>query len=93
MQNTELSDIESSVQTLVRRAYELGRNDVLKRVVDVLKTNHSAGDHPATEHLALAGPQEEAPPAPASPHQAETVAAEPSADLPRDVPWWAWKVR
>ncbi|HQT79539.1 MAG TPA: hypothetical protein PLD10_21045 [Rhodopila sp.] len=86
-------DIESSMQTLVRRAYELGRNDVLKRVVDVLKT-----DHQTTEPLALAGPQKVLPEAAledghahAQPELAETGETGPVTT--KEKPWWAWPVR
>ncbi|HEX2939437.1 MAG TPA: hypothetical protein VHO91_00205 [Rhodopila sp.] len=90
MANTELMDIESSMQTLVRRAYELGRNDVLKRVVDVLKT-----DKPAAESLALPSPQQMLPDTTeeTAHAQPELAAAEVEPVRTTEKPWWAWPVR
>ncbi len=82
MQNTELLDIEASLQGLVRKAYDLGRNDALKKVVDVLNT-----DRPGSDRLALTGPDAKQPqPAHENMHEAD-----PANTASR--PWWAWPVR
>jgi hypothetical protein len=81
LQNTELLDIEASIQSLVRRAYDLGRNDALKKVVDVLN-----GDRPFAEQLALMGPK-----GGTREHEHENM-SEPEPTT-AGAPWWAWPVR
>jgi len=109
LHNTELLDIEASLQTLVRRAYDLGRNDALKKVVEVLN-----GDRPFAEQLALMGPnaKDAATKGAVGKAQTGTDAAEADHDAPahrahehehEDMnleeastspkPWWAWPVR
>jgi hypothetical protein len=80
LQNNELADIEASLQTLARRAYDLGRNDALKKVVDVLNS-----DRPASDRLALSGPEAEAADA------SHEEMSEPVRTAGK--PWWAWPVR
>jgi hypothetical protein len=82
LQNNELTDIEASVQTLVRRTYDLGRNDALKKVVAVLH-----GDRPIAEQLALMGPEGQG-------HEIglhQVMNGSQPASTSR--PWWAWPVR
>lgn len=90
MQNSELTDLESSVQALVRRAFELGRNDVLKRVVDVLKPEHGS-----SEPLALAAPKpaqnETTQDSPAAESERQIPDAAPAGDAPR--PWYMRPIR
>ena len=81
MQNPELADIEASFQTLVRRAYDLGRNDALRKVVDVLNA-----DRPCSEQLALTAPDTTSP----EPEHEDMNGAEP---VTAGGPWWAWPVR
>ena len=51
MSNPQLAEIDASLQAMVRRAYELGRDDVLRKVVDSLRA-----DQPGSERLALMAP-------------------------------------
>ncbi len=79
MQNHELAEIDASLQAIVRRAYDLGRSEALKRVVQVLSP-----DHPA-DQLALMAPEEPEPP----PHGDAPNHVERS----EKAPWWAWRVK
>ena len=87
MQTTELTEIDASLRAIVRRAYDLGRSDALKRVVNVLKE-----DCPQVEHLALEAPDE-------MPHQQERPERQerPEANGANDdsvtAPWWTRRVR
>jgi hypothetical protein len=93
--NTELEGIEVSLQTLARRAYELGRNDALKKVVAVLN-----GDRPFAEQLALMGPEGGSTgsdpgsrePAHAGSEHENMNGTGPSMGT-STAPWWAWPVR
>ncbi len=79
MQNHELAEIDASLQAIVRRAYDLGRTEALKRVVDVLSAERPAGQ------LALTAPEETVPAAQdTEPNHAGTS---------QRTPWWAWPVR
>jgi hypothetical protein len=53
LQNHELAEINASLQEIVRRAYDLGRSEALKRVLDVLST-----EPPAADQLVLMPPAE-----------------------------------
>jgi len=78
------------MQKIVRRAYELGRSDALKKVVDVLNA-----DSDCSERLALMAPEttEQAPPpTPPPEHQKAANDWQPSMSS-EPAPWWAWKVR
>jgi hypothetical protein len=77
--NPQLAEIDASLQAIVRRAYDLGRDDVLKKVVESLKA-----DQPGSEQLALMAPDKAA-------HQAE--AARKAEATASTAPWWAWPVR
>ncbi len=80
MQNHELAEIDASMQAIVRRAYDLGRTEALKKVVDVL-----SAERPSPDRLALMAPEEEK-----SEHEAQSMnGVQPSAKTP----WWAWPVR
>ena len=79
MQNHELSEIDASLQAIVRRAYDLGRTEALKKVVDVL-----SAERPAPDQLALMAPDG----ADAKEDDTETNGVRPTAK-----PWWAWPVR
>lgn len=80
MQNHELAEIDASLQAIVRRAYDLGRSEALKRVVEVLNA-----DRPA-DQLALMAPDDAAPPAS---HDNAPNHEEPAVKTP----WWARPVR
>jgi len=96
LQNPELDQIEASIKSIVKRAYELGRSDTLRKVVDEL----NALD-PSAEQLAYA-PQAEAEAVPAPdmappPEEPPVAEATPAPDpetqfkpltRPRK-PWWA----
>ena len=82
VQNTDLTDIEASMQALVRRAYELGRSDALRKVVDVLNA-----DRPNSDQLALTGPIAE------TPEPEEIQVPEPTTTGDGKRPWWVWPVR
>jgi hypothetical protein len=58
LHNHELEEIDVSLQAIVRRAYDLGRTEALKRVVDVLSAERPA------DQLALMAPEETMPSAP-----------------------------
>ncbi len=81
MHTPELAEIDASLLAIVRRAYDLGRSDALKKVVDVLNA-----DTTPSEPLALTGPDASNG---AATHQnmsePERVESSP--------PWWAWPVR
>ena len=80
MHNDELSELDASLQAIVRRAYDLGRSEALKRVVEVLSTERPS------DQLALMAPPEDpaaAPPETEPDHQERSSKA----------PWWAWPVK
>ena len=79
MDNQELAEIEASARAIVRRAYDLGRGEALRKVVEVLSDGK-----PAAEHLALMAPEPAAAPA-------DKVAVNGAAN--GKSPWWAWRVR
>jgi hypothetical protein len=79
LHNHELAEIDASLQAIVRRAYDLGRNEALKRVVEVL-----SDDRPA-DQLALMAPEDTVP----APHDNAPSHQERS----EKTPWWAWPVR
>ena len=80
MKNPELAEIEASLQTIVRRAYDLGRSEALKKVVDVLSV-----EPPAPDQLVLMAPEETMPaPKEDAPNHEQQSAT---------TPWWAWRVR
>ena len=79
MENHELDEIDATARAIVRRAYDLGRSEALKRVVDVL-----SADRPSADQLVLTAPEEtEAQPPPAAMNGSASS----------DKPWWAWPVR
>ena len=96
LQSSDLSEINVSMQALVRRAYDLGRSDALKKVVDVLNA-----DQNQSERLALMAPPVAEPslehPDPANDAQPasepESVEVTHRAMTTEPTPWWAWKVR
>jgi hypothetical protein len=79
LQEPDLAEIDASLQAIVRRAYDLGRSEALKRVVDVLSAERPA------DQLALMAPHDTVPAA----HDNASFHEEPSAKTP----WWAWPVR
>jgi hypothetical protein len=96
LQNPELDQIEASIKSIVKRAYELGRSDTLKKVVDELNARD-----PSAEQLAFA-PQADAEAVPAPdmalpPEEPPAAEAAPAPDpqtqfkpLTRpEKPWWA----
>jgi len=85
LSNLQLADIDASLQAIVRRAYELGRGDALKKVVDALNA-----DHPRSERLALMAPETVAQ---TVAQEEEAPAAYTSADAGSTTPWWARPVR
>jgi hypothetical protein len=98
LHNSELDQIEASIKSLVQRAYELGRSDTLRKVVDELNAlDPSAGfaaDTPPTAIEAATmtetAPVVEAEPLP-EPASAPELEAEPVfKPLSRPAkPWWA----
>ncbi len=84
MDNRELAEINASMQALVRRAYDLGRTESLKRIVDVL-----SADRPPSEKLALMAPDKIMPAEPEYDVEHASNGHEP----PSEKPWWAWPVR
>jgi hypothetical protein len=79
LDNHELKEIDASLQAIVRRAYDLGRTEALKRVVDVLSTERPV------DQLALMAPEETVPSA------QDTVSDH--AETSTKTPWWAWPVK
>jgi hypothetical protein len=77
--NPQLAEIDASLQAIVRRAYDLGRDDVLKKVVDSLKA-----DQPRSERLALMAPDKATHGVEATSKAQATVST---------APWWAWPIR
>ncbi len=84
MDNQELAEINASLQAIVRRAYELGRTEALKRVVEVL-----SADRPPAEQLALMAPDKTG----AGPYEAAPEHAMNGQEASSAKPWWAWPVR
>ena len=87
MNNPELASIDASLQTLVRQAYDLGRRDALKKVVDVLNT-----DRPCAEPLALMAPDGTGHTSmPATQEMPESVEVPPPPVMEEEAnkPWWA----
>jgi hypothetical protein len=82
LQTTELAEIDASLKAIVRRAYELGRSEALKKVVSVLNE-----DRACDERLALMAPDRH-PAGSDMPQPDERMEAASSAP-----PWWAWRVR
>ena len=80
MSNPQLQEIEASPQSIVRRAYELGQSDALKKVVDAV----GAATQPAPEPIALAAPDA----AFMKPETAGTKVPSTRAPKPPDPPWW-----
>ncbi len=78
MSNPQLADIDQSLRAIVRRAYDLGRDDALRKVIDVLNTDKPCGDR-----LALMAPETT---------EAEQQIANDAAAAPQ-VPWWARRAR
>ncbi len=77
----ELAEINESLRTVVRRAYDLGRRDALKRVAGVLN-EETACD----ERLALMAPDH-------LDHAHEHSVNGTGDATPSSPPWWAWRVR
>ena len=95
MPDPELERLEASASTLVRRAFELGWGDALRRVVEELNARS-----PGSERLELAPPAEapappvaeEPPPPPAAvtPPEPEPEPEPEFKPMKRPVkPWWA----
>jgi hypothetical protein len=94
LHNSELDQIEASIRSMVRRAYDLGRSDTLRKVVEEL----NALD-PSAEALADAPPPEtEAVDVTATAPVVEAVPAAEAVPAPEPVfkpmsrptkPWWA----
>jgi hypothetical protein len=80
LDNHELAEINASLQAIVRRAYDLGRSEALKRVFDVLSAEPSEADQ-----LVLMPPAETMP----VPHEDAPNQEQQSTKTP----WWAWPVR
>ena len=91
MDNRELDEIDASARAIIRRAYDLGRSEALKRVVEVL-----SDDRPSAEQLALMPPNdavtETAPPVeqPVIPVEQPVMNGAVSSEK---TPWWVWKVK
>jgi len=78
LSNPQLAEIEASLQAIVRRAYDLGRSDAFKKVVDAVNCDQLSEQEP----LALMAPDQTSPaPQPAPEAHAETAEPNP--------PWWA----
>ncbi len=88
MNNPELASLEESLQALVRQAYDLGRRDALKKVVDVLNA-----ERPSGEPLALMAPDGATQthwPTPAPQEMPEPAEAAPPPEMEEaNKPWWA----
>jgi ferritin-like metal-binding protein YciE len=82
MENHELAEINTSLQAIVRRAYDLGRTEALKRVVDVLSE-----DRPAADQLALMAPDK------TNSHHNNYADDVNDRAGSSEKPWWAWPVR
>jgi hypothetical protein len=78
LSNPQLVEIDRSLHAIVRRAYDLGRDDALQKVVDVIRADKSCGDR-----LALMAPETSV----LDQNMANGGAANP------DVPWWARRAR
>ncbi len=84
MDSHELAEINASLQAIVRRAYDLGRTEALKRVIDVLNE-----DRPTADQLALMAPDK--PPDTSHHHSPEKIMNGQQAAAPK--PWWAQPAR
>jgi hypothetical protein len=80
VQNQQLAELDTALQAIVRRAYDLGRSEALKRVVDVLQEERPS------DQLALMAPHETT----SEPEQ--TTDAQEQNHVAK-APWWAWRVK
>jgi len=85
LSNPQLAEIDRSLQAIVRRAYDLGREDALRKVVDVLNADKSCG-----ERLALMAPDT---PVPDHQFANDAAATANEAAAAAEVPWWARRAR
>ncbi len=86
MKSPELVEIDASMRAIIQRAYDLGRRDALKKVVDVLGAEDKS--EPA-EPLALMAPESSSSRMDA-PNGEETVGMHM---VENDRPWWARPLR
>ncbi len=103
MPNPELEQLETSVATTVRRAYELGWTDALRKVVEELNARAPGGERIELEPVAATAVPEavetvapeviEVPPPVAAPAPEPPPEAEPESQFKPMVrppkPWWA----
>jgi hypothetical protein len=95
LQTTELDQIEASIKSIVRRAYDLGRSDTLRKVVEELNALDPSAEPVAEPPAAVASAETVAAPEPEPVPPAFEVAPEPKPDpefkpLSRpQKPWWA----
>ncbi|WP_428486194.1 hypothetical protein [Rhodopila sp.] len=80
MSSPQLAEIEASLQSMIRRAYDLGQSDALKKVVAAVHGNQGPN-----EPLALMAPE-----TPEKPQDTHTMNG---TERPPETPWWAWRAR
>ena len=96
MSSSDYDEILAALQALTQRAYQLGRSEALKRVIEVMQSNETPG-----KALALPAPAEtateptlpgtsEGKAAPEAVHQSQTNSPA-EADVP--TPWWSRPAR
>ena len=83
MDKDEIVKIDESARAIVRRAYDLGRSEALRRVVEVLKE-----ENPSAEQFALMAPEPDH-----EPDQAHHEALANGMASSEKSPWWAWRVK
>ncbi len=85
MDSPEFEEIMAALQTVVRRAYSLGRTEALKRVVEVMEK-----DETTWKPLALRGPTPQEPASQTAAPAEETAADYEPAGAPQqeNVPWY-----
>ncbi len=89
MSDPQLTEIEATVVSVVRKAYDLGRSDALKKVFAAVNA-----DRGSVEPLALMAPEPEPKAKPvAPPEDVEPPKVINGSARPADTPWWAFPVR
>jgi hypothetical protein len=100
LSHPQLAEIEALLLSVIRKAYDLGRSDALKKVVAAVN-----GDRSLSEPLALMAPASASPPRAdearsESEHSVHLWAYQSAAESMRngvhrspETPWWAYPVR
>lgn len=97
MHNDELAAIATAMQDSIHRAYALGRNDALRRVVEMVQTDELSSKAmvllPSPEATAVPAPEHTSAAAEAAaPIMSEGPTPARPAPAANSTPWWRRKV-